>query len=60
MVYPRILNIVAVLYSRTLLFIHPIYKSLSLIPNSHSIPPQPSPLGNHKSVLYVCESVFVS
>ena len=36
-----------------------IYNSLHLlIPNSQSIPPPPTlPLRNHKSVLYVCESV---
>ena len=47
------------LYSRTLLFIHSLYNSLHLLtPNSQSIPsPSPSPLGNHKSVLYVCESM---
>ena len=44
------------LYSRTLLFIRSIYNSLCLLtPNSQSIPAPP--LGNHKSVLYVCESV---
>ena len=38
MVYRRILN--TVLYTRTLLFIRPIYNSFHLlIPNSHSIPP---------------------
>ena len=52
----------SLLYSRSLLFIHPIYNNLHLlIPNSQSIlPPLPLPLGNHKSVLYVCESVSVS
>ena len=51
-----------VLYSRTLSFILSIYNSLHLlIPNSQSVPPPPFfPLGNHKSVLYVCESVSVS
>ena len=50
-----------VLYSRTLLFIHPIYNSLQLLTaNSHYIPPPLRlPLGNHTSVLYVCESVSV-
>jgi len=44
-----------VLYSWTLLFILPIYNSLHLlIPDFQSFPPlTPSPLGNHKSVLYV-------
>ena len=38
MVYHRILN--TVLYTRTLLFIHPIYNSFHLlIPNPHSIAP---------------------
>ena len=48
-----------VLYSGTLLFIHALYNSLHLlIPNSQFIPPPSSlPLGNHKSVLYVRESV---
>ena len=43
------------------LFIHPMYTSLHmLIPNSQSYPPPPLlPLGNPKSVLYVCESVSV-
>ena len=48
-----------VLYSRALLFIHPIYTSLLLLtPSSQSLPPT-SPLhcGHHTSVLYVCESV---
>ena len=50
-----------VLYSRTLLFTHRICNSVYLlIPNSQSIPPSPLfPLGNHQSVLYVCESVSV-
>ena len=50
-----------VLCSRTLLFIRPIYSSLRLLnPNSRSIPPpHPLPLGNHKSVLYVYQSVSV-
>ena len=49
------------LYSRTLFFIDSIYNSSHLlIPNSQSIPPpDPLPLGNHKSVVYVCESVSV-
>ena len=39
MVYHRILNIYPVLYSRTLLFIHPIYNNLRLLtPNFQSIP----------------------
>ena len=50
------------LYSRALLFIHPIYDSLHLLtPNFQSIPP---PLllclRNHKSLLHVCESLSVS
>ena len=48
-----------VLDSRILLFICSLYNSLHIIiPNSQSIPP-PSPLGNYKSDLYVCESVSV-
>ena len=50
-----------VLYSRTLLFIHSKCNRLHLpTPNSQSIPlPHLLPLGNHKSVLCVCESVSV-
>ena len=49
-----------VLYSRTL-FIHSIYNSLQLIPSSRSVSsPLALLIGNHKSVLYVCESVSVS
>ena len=49
-----------VLYSRTLLFIPLIDDNLCfLIPVSHFILPQTFPLGKHKSVLYVCESVSV-
>ena len=49
------------LYSRTLLSIHPMDNSLHLlITSSQSFShPNPLPLGNHKSVLYVCESAFV-
>ena len=45
----------------TLSFIHSIYNSLyPLIPHSQSVPlPSPLPLGNHKSILYVYESVSV-
>ena len=61
MLYHRILNIVPMRYSRTLLFIHPVYNSLHLlISNSQSVPSLPYTSGNHKSVLYVCESVSVS
>ena len=51
-----------VLYSRTLLYINLIYNTLHLlIPNSQSIlPPLPLPIGNHRFVLYVWGSVFVS
>ena len=52
MVYYRILNIISVLYSRTLLFTHPIHNSLYLLTlNSYSIPSPPRllVLGNHKS-----------
>ena len=50
-----------VLYSRILLSILYLYNNLPLlIPNSNSFPPLPHiPLGNHKSLLYVCESVSV-
>ncbi|KAB0341788.1 hypothetical protein FD754_018714, partial [Muntiacus muntjak] len=46
---------------RTLLFSYPIYNSLHLLtPNSQPFPPLlPLPLGNHKSVLYVYESISV-
>ena len=60
LIYHRILNILyfPMLYSRTLLFIHSIHHSWHLIQNWHSLPPWPLlPLGNHKSVFYVCESV---
>ena len=42
------------LYSKTLLFIHPMYNNLHLlIPNSQSFSPLPPyPLSNHKSILY--------
>ena len=48
-------------YTVGTLFIHSIYNSLHLLnPNSQSILPSPLlPLGNHKSILYVCESVSV-
>ena len=61
MAYYRILNI-PVLYSRTWLFIHSICNSLYLLTaNSQSnLPPLPYPFGNHKSVIYVCESVSIS
>ena len=52
MIYYRILNIVPVLYSRILLFTHPICNSLHLLtPNSYSIPSPPLLLllGYHKS-----------
>ena len=47
------------LYSRTLLFIHPVDNSLHLlIPNSYSIPPNPPPLASTSlfsmSVILVC------
>ena len=51
-----------VLYSRTLLFILSKCNSLHLLtPNSHSIPPpRPLLLGDHKSVLYVCEYMCIN
>ena len=49
-----------VLYSRLLLFIYFIYKSVYLLtPNSQFIPSSTFPFGNHKCVFYVCESVSV-
>ena len=58
MVYHRILNIMPLFYSRTLLFICPIYSNLHLLtPNSQSTPPQhPFSHGNRKPVacLWVC------
>ena len=49
---------IPVLYSRISLFIHSKCNSLHLLtPNSQSIPLPPPHLGNHKSVLYVCEFV---
>ena len=57
MVYYRILNIVPCAIYRILLLIHSVHKSLHLlIPNCQSIPP-PLPIGNHKFVLYIYESV---
>ena len=46
--------------NRTLLFIHPICKSLYLlVPNFQSFPlPSHLPLGNHKSNLYIYKSVL--
>ena len=60
-IYHGILIQFFVLYNRALLFIHPIYNSLYLLTSiSHSNPPPPpSPLGNHKSVPYDCESVSI-
>ena len=59
MVYHKTLNTVLVLYKRMLLFIYPIYINLHLlVPNSRSIPLPTLHLGNHSSVLYVCESIF--
>ena len=47
------------LCSRTLLFIHSVYVSMHLlIWNSQSIFPLPSPLGHHKSVLCVQQSLI--
>ena len=62
MVYHRILNTVPLLYSRTLLFNHSVYKRLHLLtPTSHSISPSnPLPVGTHQSVLYVLGSASVS
>ena len=58
MVYHRILNIVPMLYSRSLLLIHPIYNSLHLLtPNSQPFRPPSPPIVNLKSASYVCEPV---
>ena len=57
MVYHRIMNIV--LYIRTLLFIHSKWKSLHIHTTSNHPSPSPPPLGSHKSVFYVYESVSV-
>ena len=47
--------------SRTLFFIHSVYNSLHLLmPNSQAFPPTIPSLGNHRSVLYVCESVSIA
>ena len=62
MVYHRILNIVPyAIYIRTLLFIHSKRNSLHRpTPNSQFVTlPVPLPLGNHKSLLCVYESVSV-
>ena len=61
-IFPRDWIEFPVLYSRTSLPIHSECHSLHLLtPNSPIHPtPSPLPLGNHKSVLYVCESVSVS
>ena len=61
----RILNIyinIPVVYSRTMLSIHPIYNSLPLlVPASQSCPsPTPCSLGSHKSVVDVWQSVSAS
>ena len=56
MVYHRILTAVPCVHSRTMLFIH-LYMDASANPKLR-LHPSPSlhPLGNHKYVLYVCES----
>ena len=56
MVYHMILNISIVPYAIN------INQFESANPNSQSFPPPAphTPLGNHKSVVYVCESVSVS
>ena len=60
--YHRILNVVpCAIQWGWHLFIHSLYNSIHLlIPNSKSVAlPYPLP-GNHKTVIYVCESVSVS
>ena len=61
MVYHRILNVVLCAYSRTL-FTHSVYTSLHLLaPDSQLIlAPSPLPLGKHKSVVCVSDSVSVA
>ena len=65
MVYHRVLNIVLILYSRTLLFIHLMYSSLHLlIPNSVHPSSTQLPFNSHKSFLYYhvlfCFSLFLA
>ena len=55
LVWGKMINLV----KQSLLFFSFWFASTN--PNSHSIPlPPPLPLGNHKYVLHVCESVSVS
>ena len=59
MVHHRILNIVLCARQKDLVYPF-IYNSLYLLtPTSHHPSSNPLPLGNHESILYVCESVFV-
>ena len=60
MVYHRILNIVPVLYSGALLFIHPIYNSLHLlISDSHATPPSPLALETTSLFSIVYKSISI-
>ena len=62
MANPRKLDVVpCTVYSITLLFFHSKCNGFHLLtPKSQFVPLPPStPLGNHKSVLHVCESVSV-
>ena len=60
MVYHKVLNIVPVPYSGTLLFIHPIYNSLYLlISDSQAIPPSPLALETTSLFSIVYESISV-
>ena len=53
MVYPRSLDIVPLLYSRTLFFIHSKFNSLDLLTPNPQFVHSLSALGNHKSVIYI-------
>ena len=62
MIYHRLLNILpCAVYSSISLFLHSVHTSLNLLtPNFYSTClPIPLPLGNHKSVLYACESLSI-
>ena len=57
MFYPKRLDLVPCAIKRTSLLIHSECNSLHLTPKSLFISLSPLPLGNHKSILYVYESV---
>ena len=56
--YYEILNIVPVLYSRSLLLFYTQY-SVSINPKFQIYPSPPFPFGNHKFVFHVCEAISV-